>query len=143
MSSDRTDPEDLFADTRMTFGEHIEELRTHLLSAIKGLIFFLLIGFVLDTIGYLVGSDRIGIGHPMMDVITRPVKAELIAFYQRRLDKLEKDAEDKDTTAVDALQPRAVKLAISPQARAVLLGRPVPEDSGTIEIEVLVSPVQL
>jgi sec-independent protein translocase protein TatC len=62
--------EDLFADTRMTFGEHIEELRTHLLRAIKGLIFCMLIGFALDTIGYFVGSDKIGIGRPMMDVIT-------------------------------------------------------------------------
>ena len=46
MPSDRFDQsEDLFADTRMSFGEHIEELRTHLIRAIKGLVFCITIGF--------------------------------------------------------------------------------------------------
>jgi len=31
------DSEDMFADTRMSFGDHIEELRTHLLRALAGL----------------------------------------------------------------------------------------------------------
>ncbi len=32
------DPDDMFADTRMSFGEHIEDLRTHLLRAIYGFL---------------------------------------------------------------------------------------------------------
>lgn len=144
MPSDYEYSEDLFADTRMTFGEHIEELRTHLLRAIKGLIFFMLIGFVLDTLGYLVGTDKVGIGRPMMDIITAPVKAELNAFYKRRLAKLEKDAEDKDETAVMATKPRPFKLGFTPEARAALLGRPIPDgDTHTVEIEVLLSPLDL
>ena len=51
MPSPHNYSEDLFADTRMTFGEHIEELRSHLISAIKGLVFCMTIGFVLDSIG--------------------------------------------------------------------------------------------
>src|SRR6476646_990759 len=100
MPSDRFDhSEDLFADTRMSFGEHIEELRTHLLRAIKGLLFFLTIGFVLDTVGYLVDRPGIGIGRPMFGVVTQPVKDQLIACYDRRLEKLEQDAAQKETTA--------------------------------------------
>jgi sec-independent protein translocase protein TatC len=135
--------EDLFADTRMTFGEHIEELRAHLLRAIKGLIFCLTIGFVLDGIGLLIGSDKIGIGRPMMDVITAPVTRELRAFYNRRLEKLEKEAEEKDQAAVETTRPRPIKLTLSPQAQAAILRRSVPEDAGPVEIEVLVNPVQL
>jgi sec-independent protein translocase protein TatC len=144
MSSDRYDDEDLFADTRMSFGEHIEELRTHLLRAIKGLLFCLSIGFVLDGVGYLVGSDRIGIGRPMFDVVTKPVKEQLIAFYQRRLDKVEKDAEEKDQAAVEATRPRPVKIGFPPEAQAVLAGRPVPAEGGEIKwVEVQISPVDV
>src|SRR5262245_20366146 len=88
--------EDLFADTRMSFGEHIEDLRAHLIAAIKGLLFFLVIGFVLDTVGAAFGWNWLGIGRPMFDVVTRPVKEQLIAFYDRRLEKLEREAEEKD-----------------------------------------------
>ena len=87
--------DDLFADTRMSFGDHIEELRTHLIRALKGLIFFLLIGFVLDIVGWSVDIKWIGIGRPMFDVITRPVKEQLIAFYDRRLEKLKKEIFEK------------------------------------------------
>src|SRR6476659_4903781 len=110
MPSDRYDSEDLFADTRMSFGEHIEELRTHLLRAIKGLLFFLTIGFVLDTVGYLVDRPWIGIGRPMFGVVTQPVKDQLIAFYDRRLDSLKSKAAEKDQTAVEATEPRPFKL---------------------------------
>ena len=30
------DPDDFFAETRMSFGEHLEDLRTHLWRAVKG-----------------------------------------------------------------------------------------------------------
>ena len=35
-AADYPDPDDMFADTRMSFGEHIEDLRSHLLRAIYG-----------------------------------------------------------------------------------------------------------
>ena len=44
-------PDDIFADTRMTFGEHIEELRTRLIRALVWLMVFLVIGFILDAVG--------------------------------------------------------------------------------------------
>src|SRR3954467_10280975 len=46
------DPDDFFSETRMSFGDHIEELRRYLWKAIAGLGFCLVIGFVLDGIGY-------------------------------------------------------------------------------------------
>ena len=35
---DYADPDDMFSDTRMSFGDHIEDLRTHLLRAVKGFV---------------------------------------------------------------------------------------------------------
>jgi hypothetical protein len=123
MPSERHDDEDLFSDTRMSFGEHIEELRSHLLSAIKGLLFFLIIGFVLDSIGLLVGSDRIGIGRPMFSVVTQPVKDQLTAFYKRRLEKLEKDAQEQDAAAIAATKPKTFRIGFTARAIAELLSK--------------------
>src|SRR6516162_3603175 len=37
-SQNYVDPEDMFADTRMSFGDHLEDLRTHLWRAVKSFI---------------------------------------------------------------------------------------------------------
>lgn len=63
------DPEDMFADTRMTFGEHIEDLRTHLLRAIYGF-----------CIGMLLAMC---IGKPVMRFIAKPVEDQLKVFWDR------------------------------------------------------------
>src|SRR5438874_8437635 len=125
MPSNHNYSEDLFADTRMTFGEHIEELRTHLVSAIKGLVFCMTIGFVLDSIGYAVGKDWIGIGRPMMDVITDPVREQLKAFYDRRMQKLMAEEKTGDITAVQVNAPRPVKMGFTPQDLAKMRGQPI------------------
>src|SRR5205807_2007567 len=39
------DPEDYFAETRMSFGDHIEDLRTHLIRAIAGFVIGMIIAF--------------------------------------------------------------------------------------------------
>ncbi|MBI3407292.1 MAG: preprotein translocase subunit TatC [Planctomycetes bacterium] len=63
------DPDDMFADTRMSFGEHIEDLRTHLLRAIYGF----LIAFVI----------AIPIGKPLLRFIAAPVENELDKYEER------------------------------------------------------------
>ena len=60
--------EDLFQDTSMTFGEHLEELRTCLMKALIGLI----IGFV---IGLYFGGDVVAF-------IQRPLSQALTNYYQ-------------------------------------------------------------
>jgi len=58
-------PEDIFDESRMSFGDHIEELRSRLIKALYGLGFFLLIGFILDYSGDALGYPSLGIGRPM------------------------------------------------------------------------------
>jgi sec-independent protein translocase protein TatC len=68
------DPDDFFAETRMTFGDHIEDLRTHLWRAIFGFGIALFISFFF--------------GHHVLQFITKPLKAELSRFYERRTRKI-------------------------------------------------------
>ena len=51
--------EDMFADTRMTFGEHLEELRVHLIRALYGF-------------GIALFFSLIFLGKPMLKIISEP-----------------------------------------------------------------------
>jgi sec-independent protein translocase protein TatC len=79
MSQDHRDidPDDFFQDTRMSFGDHIEDLRKHLWRAVKGFFVALIIGLC--------------IGREVVAFISKPVSDELEAFYRKRLEKTEDD----------------------------------------------------
>jgi sec-independent protein translocase protein TatC len=100
------DPDDLFADSRMSFGDHIDELRTRMLAALKGLLFCLMIGFVLDYVGVTIGVPWIGIGKPVMRVIVEPVESQARNFYFRRIEELYKKL---PTEAADPLLVEQVR----------------------------------
>lgn len=63
------DPDDMFSETRMTFGEHIEDLRIHLLRAIYG--------FLIAMVASLF------FGKPALKFISAPVEQQLRVFSQR------------------------------------------------------------
>jgi sec-independent protein translocase protein TatC len=84
-------PDDIFKDTRMSFGEHIEELRYRMFAAIKWLLFFLIFGFVLDAIGEALDKPNLGVGKPMLRIITDPVEQQVRDFYNRRNEKLKNE----------------------------------------------------
>src|SRR6476660_2490967 len=81
-------PDDIFKESRMSFGDHLEELRTRMWRAIKWLLVFLVLGFILDAIGKSVGNSKIGIGVPMLKVITDPVETQVRDFYYRRAERI-------------------------------------------------------
>src|SRR5260370_41225088 len=63
------DPEDLFADTRMSFGDHLEELGVHLWRAVVGFLIAMVLSFA--------------IGKPAMyELIVRPVELQLDFFFK-------------------------------------------------------------
>ncbi len=80
-------PDDIFAHSRMSFGDHIEELRKYLLRAIYGLLAVLFGGFILDNVGATLGNPYIGLGRPMLQVIVEPAESQVRAFYNRRYEK--------------------------------------------------------
>lgn len=66
--------EELFAHTRMSFWDHIEELRGHMWKAIVGFCLAMVISLFF--------------GKPVLDFIAAPVQKELEKFYDRRVDKV-------------------------------------------------------
>jgi sec-independent protein translocase protein TatC len=80
--------EDFFRDTRMSFGDHLEELRTRMWRALKGLGLCLFIGFILDGIGDRLGLPWLGIGRPMLRVVVEPVKEQVKEFYHNRTEQV-------------------------------------------------------
>jgi sec-independent protein translocase protein TatC len=81
-------PDDIFKETRMSFGEHIEELRFRMFAALKWLLFFLIFGFALDGIGEAIANPKVGVGKPMLKVITEPVEQQVRDFINRRIEKV-------------------------------------------------------
>jgi len=128
-------PDDVFKDTRMPLGEHIEELRTRMIRAIKWLLFFLVIGFILDAVGGSVGNDNIGVGRPMLKIITEPVESQTRDFYYRRTKKIEeeklKELKQSEPADVAAIREKLKKndndlTSLNSEERHKLLGAPQP-----------------
>lgn len=146
------DPDDFFAETRMSFGDHIEELRRYLWKAIAGLGFCLVIGFILDGIGYatewplypgartghlrvaywtarfkgkpISAGDKLkfGIGVPLMQIIQDPVEEELTNFAERQQQKAMKDLNQSGTLAAEANEPKPIKQIYPKRTLALLRG---------------------
>ncbi len=64
------DPDDLFSDTRMSFGDHLEDLRTHLIRAI--------VCFLVGVVACIYP-----LGTYVLRIIVKPVEDQLEAFYKR------------------------------------------------------------
>lgn len=126
-------PDDIFDSTRMSFGDHIEELRTRMIRAIYGLLVCLVIGFVLDGIGTAVGNRNIGVGYPMIEIITEPVKTQVRDFYYRRtmkeqaekLQDIQGTNEERIAQIIKKVRDNGNSLTVlTSEERQILLGAP-------------------
>jgi sec-independent protein translocase protein TatC len=121
-------PDDIFDQSRMSFGDHLDELRTRLRKALFGPIIFTVLGLVLDAVGSFTGQPAIGIGKPMMAVITDPVTTMVRDFYARRnnklIPKLPGQSED-DPAIVSAVKQKFVEkgyASLTAAERKILYG---------------------
>jgi len=99
-----TDPDDMFADTRMSFGDHLEELRIHLWRAVIGFVIAMFLSFL--------------IGKPVLyTFIIRPVEKQLQEFYEFRKNKRAQEvlAEAQTNKENVANQPTIVKIQLPRQ----------------------------
>jgi sec-independent protein translocase protein TatC len=131
MSHGRDDSEDFFSETRMSFGDHLEELRWHLWRAVIGFVLILTLVFVFDFVGYLTDT-HFGIGRPMMDLITKPVEDALVRYYDERAERVNKEADaNEGTLPANITQPQEMDIEVDTQelaeATARRLGLKVPE----------------
>jgi Tat protein translocase TatC len=108
--------EDMFADTRMSFGDHLEDLRTHLWRAIKGFVIIMIGVFVLDGIGLVTGwripftSTKIGVGYPMLLFINAPAEEQLREFHERKVNRMLEELESNENLK-SVNRPRMVKMS--------------------------------
>src|SRR5438876_3595402 len=98
------DPDDLFADTRMSFGDHLEELRIHLWRAVIGFVIAMCLSFL--------------IGKPVLYAfIIRPVEKQLQDFYEFRKNKRAEEvlADAQTNKENKANQPAFVNIQLPKQ----------------------------
>src|SRR5579862_4439490 len=84
----REDSEDLFAHTRMSLGDHIEELRRHMILALIGFFIGMVLGFFVSK--------------PIVEQINAPVEQALMRMYNTRIQKARQKYLDKDPTYMGA-----------------------------------------
>lgn len=121
--------EDYFESTRMSFGDHIEDLRRHLLRAIAGFCVALVIAFPLA--GFV------------MNFIKAPIEAKLREFYQARLERKLKEVKEEGKYQ-DKLQPQRRMLRLSRADLARAMGAKLPDDQKDkaefVEVTVIEQP---
>jgi sec-independent protein translocase protein TatC len=103
--------DDPFADTRMSLGDHIEELRKRLWLALLGFLVALVAGFFLSP--------------AVLRFIASPVDAALAQFHQRRAERLMQRLVEGDPRLREANEPREVEFLVPAPRLAELLGLPV------------------
>jgi sec-independent protein translocase protein TatC len=102
-ADNHTDPDDLFSNTRMSFGEHIDDLRTHMLRALGGFLVAVVFSFF--------------IGRYVLDFIKAPVEAQWAEFIAHRDRKVAAEVEEslkqgsREVTAInDKVQTLRVQM---------------------------------
>lgn len=124
------DGDDCFVESRMSFGDHLEELRLHLWRAIVGFGVIVLLVFVADAVGMATGTTM-GVGRPVFDVLSFPVERELQRFYDRRIAQVAREIQQGkvSTSGMNELRDVAIDLEVNEVARelAPRLGIAPPE----------------
>ena len=134
----RSREEDLFADTTMTFGEHLEELRTCLFRAIVGLV----LGFV---VGLYFGGDVVAfIQQPLKKALTQYREEQDMKMFQRLQDegKLPPGEIGRYKTLVEKDQLLASAVYLDPQEVLQQAQKLRPELPITEEAPAPVSPAE-
>jgi sec-independent protein translocase protein TatC len=83
--------DDIFKDTRMSFGDHLEELSRRMWAGLKALFVCVCLSFILDWVGDYFGLKNFGIGKPVMEFIKTPAEDQLNIFFDERAWKAEND----------------------------------------------------
>lgn len=117
MSNDteHPDPDDMFKDTRMSFGDHIEDLRTHLFRALKGF-----------AIGMILGIWPLG--SYVLAIIVDPLDQQLFEFEKRKLKKEKLEANERFNRGGRAPRAVEVKMLIRKDQIQKAMGKGVGQD---------------
>jgi sec-independent protein translocase protein TatC len=121
---------DPLASSRMPLGDHIEELRLRLWSAILGYAAAVVLGFL--------------VSRPFFDVLAGPIDRSLKEFHERRLVAQQRKLDEGNAELLQADAPREVPLQVRRDRLQAALGLPVrEEDQAWVELPVRIRPVSL
>jgi sec-independent protein translocase protein TatC len=125
--------EDMFAETRMTFGEHLEELRLHLWRAIAGFGVALFLSFF--------------IGREVLAFIAAPVEEQLSKFYERRVKKVQAELQEGDNSKWNSVNAaKEMEVAVRRGQLAQALGqKPLAngDDDDWVDLTLRIQPLSL
>lgn len=99
---------DLFADTRMSFGDHIEELRLRLWKALAGFGVAFVLGFFLSP--------------TVLRFIADPVDRALARFHRHRIEHLHERLREGDPQLLESNRPQEIEIFVSTQRFLRTLG---------------------
>src|SRR3954464_16053502 len=102
---DAPDEDDFFKDTRFWLGDHIEALRKHLWRAIAGLAVCCVLGFILDGIGWALGTKDIGIARPLFVIIEGPVHKAGDEYNDVQDKRFEEEMKKPESPAAALVKP--------------------------------------
>jgi len=131
MAVDDYDPEDYFKDTRMSFWDHIEELRMHLWRAIVGFVIALIAGLF--------------VGRHAVEFIASPVEQQLNKFYDRRAKAVEEKLDAGSDARLNELNKlREVEMRFNRRQVAAALGLQVPPGGEEyVDLDVQIQPMKV
>jgi sec-independent protein translocase protein TatC len=118
------DPEDIFAETRMSFGDHLEDLRTHMIRALAGFAIGMAVSFLF--------------GSTVVNFITGPVERQLQEFYNRRVQKMAKKLAEGDADLTALNDPKEMPVQMKTTALKDLFrqwGVQIPKRDGEEDAE--------
>jgi sec-independent protein translocase protein TatC len=128
MFAERDGADDPFAATRMPMGDHLEDLRRHLLRALAGFVVAAVLGFYVSP--------------QVLNFIKAPVERELEQFHQRRQDRLSRCLAEGDAKLEEANRPQAVEILVPADRLRDLLGLPPGGAAGWEPVTVCVRPLE-
>lgn len=101
--TDRDDDDNVFTETRMTVGEHLEELRRRLIRAVLGIV----VAFIV----------ALCFGNRIVELLQVPIRNALARYDQSQKEEAEEPGEDDPpATQAAATQTRRVRLHLTPEA---------------------------
>jgi sec-independent protein translocase protein TatC len=124
------DPDDFFAHTRMSLGDHLEELRGALWRALYGFFIGMIIGFFL--------------AESALKLISRPVEKALNEFHRKRFEKRLKELENQEGAVAEANRTREIPLEFNAgdlREKGFQIDPKVSDDS-TIKLKAGIKPVE-
>ncbi len=153
--------EDLFSDTRMSFGEHLEDLRVHLFRALKWFVAGMVISFFIGS--YVVKFIREPVEEALVKYHIEYYKKhgdrnKLLERLQQTIEEERKKGPNADPNLMKFVQPTPIQMSLSEQQLddwmrrryprlfeqgGPLYGSPRPDSTAKVEMTTIINPSEL